>query len=159
MEDNFLRIRTYKEFWRVELSITNIEGHQLPVAITTKKLFYFVVTALLLSLIVKIPGIHLIRRMGFFKNPVIFYTLIPTAATYYLNRKRIDGKQPYIYLVDMVVFLFSPKRYEFFKPVKLPKTLTIKETIRFRVEEVVSIFEFKEDKAFKKKHRLFYKYK
>lgn len=156
--DDVIKINTYKEFWRVELSITNIEGHQLPVAVTTKKLFYFLVSAFLLSIIAKIPGIHLIRKIGILDNPLVFYSVIPAAATYYLNKKKIDGKQPYVYLVDMVVFLLSPKRYEFFKVLKLKKPITIKETIRYRVEDVVSIFAFKEEKETKKKYRLLYKY-
>lgn len=156
--DDIIIIKTYKAFWDVELSITNIEGHQLPFAFTGKKIFYFIVSLIILNLLVKIPGIHLIRKISVLKNPLIFYTLLPLGMTYYLNRLKIDGKQPYIYVIDMVVFLLSPKRYEFFKPIKKMKSIVIKETIRYRIEDVVNIFEFKESEESKKKYRFFYKY-
>lgn len=157
MMDDRITIKTYREFWRTELTITNIEGHQIPMALTVKKIFYFIFTALFFHYLVKIPGIHLIRKISVLDNPLVFYSLVPGLATYYLNKLKIDGKQPYVYILDMVVFLFTPRRYEFFKVVKLAKPFIIKETIRFRVEEIIDIFEF-DLKEQSKKNRLCHKY-
>lgn len=149
MDDDRIEVKTYREFWHAELTITNIEGHQIPMALTVKKIFYFLFTALIFHYLVKIPGISLILKIEVLANPLVFYSLLPGIATYYLNKLKIDGKQPYIYIIDMVVFLLTPKRYEFFKVVKIPISQVIKETIRYRCEVIISIFEFDKEKSLK----------
>ncbi|MBN2794475.1 MAG: hypothetical protein JXR88_03645 [Clostridia bacterium] len=156
---NRVEINTYPEFWKIEMSITSIEGHQLPFSITMKKIFYFVITFALISFFMKIPGMHYLHKVKLIGDPAFIYLGVPGIATYYLNKQRIDGKQPYLYFIDMAVFLMTSKEYEYFKPVgKSEKYSLSKLKMYFRVEEVMNIFEFKNSKVDKKKFRYSHHY-
>ncbi len=156
---NRIEINTYPEFWNIEMTISSIEGHQIPFSLTLKKIFYFAITFMFISLFMKIPGMHLLMKVKVIGNPAFIYLGMPGMATYYLNKQKIDGKQPYIYVIDMVVFLLSTKEYEYFRPISKQVNYKVSNLkVYFRVEEVVDAFEFGKNELNKNKYRLKYKY-
>lgn len=156
---NRIEINTYPEFWNIEMTISSIEGHQIPFSLTLKKIFYFAITFMLMALLMNVPGMHLIRKIKVIGNPAFLYLGLPGMATYYLNKQKIDGKQPYIYVIDMVVFLLSTKEFEYFRPIsKGVKYNLSKLKVYFRVEEIVGAFELGKTVLDKKMYRMSYKY-
>ncbi|MFT8352726.1 TcpE family conjugal transfer membrane protein, partial [Clostridium saccharoperbutylacetonicum] len=72
-----------------------------------------------------IPGISFIP-------PVLKYILFPYFVSKYLRQKKLDGKKPWKYLIDYVVFSFNKKNsYERFKRVDMPKEIKF-DVLRFR---------------------------
>jgi len=156
---NRIEINTYPEFWNIEMTISSIEGHQIPFELTLKKIFYFAVTFLFMVIFMRLPGIGMLHSVKLIGHPAFLYLALPGFITQYLNKQKIDGKQPYIYVIDMVVFLLSPKEYEYFRPVKKSeqfKLSTVK--IYFRVEKLISSFSLKKEKLDKKLYRHAYNY-
>jgi hypothetical protein len=156
---NRIEINTYPEFWKIEMSITSIEGRSIPFELTLKKIFYFVVTFLFMVLLLKLPLLNKLIGVKYIGHPFFLFVVLPGIMTHYLNRQKIDGKQPYIYFIDMVVFLLSAKEFEFFRPVSKSEVIkgsSIK--IYFRVEELISTFSFKGKELDKKVYRHSYNY-
>ena len=71
----------------------------------------------------------------------------------------MDGKLPHKYFYDMLTFYFlTPKKYEYYRPLKRPVKTKISFKIAYRVEEVKSQIELNFEKNEEKGSRLIFKH-
>lgn len=105
-----VRIRTYRQVWRQEHVIYQIERVRLPFPISLRQAGVFAVTVLIVALVSKLPGLGGI-------SPVIRYVLVPGVITWYLTRQRLDGKPPLRAVLSWLAYLFGPRRLNRFQPV------------------------------------------
>jgi hypothetical protein len=155
-EERFERIETHHNFWNLKTTLYSIEGKVLPIPISSTSVFYYGCIFMLVILISKVPGLKLILELPYIENPMIKYIGIPVFLGYFLEHIKLDGKAPYIYLLDLIRFSISPKVFEQFKEIKIPKSKKINKKVKFRVEEKTSIM--LKGKIDKKKYRYMHEY-
>lgn len=106
-----LRIYSYAKVWNMEHSIYTLGNVNLPVPIHPNNAIYFIGSFFFLMLIGKIlPVINLL--------PVIVrYVIIPYALTFFLRKKKLDGKNPIRYFVGYIRYQLyeNGKYFERFK--------------------------------------------
>ena len=106
-----LRIHTYRQVWRQEHMIYQIEGVRLPFPLSLRQGGTFGVLVVCLAILSRIPGVELIPA-------AIRYILIPGALTWFLTKQKLDGKPPLKWLASWLVYLFSVKRLNRFQTLK-----------------------------------------
>lgn len=107
-----MRLRTYAQVWRLERVIYQIEGVNLPFAITMQQMMFFAGCILVMAFLSKIlPGLS---RVG----AVARYLILPAFVTWFLTRQRLDGKAPHRWVWKMLLFLSSPKRLNRLQPLR-----------------------------------------
>lgn len=155
-EERFERIETHHNFWDLETILYSIEGRALPIPIGGPLLFYSGCVISIIIFVSKVPGLNKILELPYIENPIIKYLGIPLVSGYLLDHIKLDGKAPYIYILDLIKFMISAKRYEHYKKVEVPKSKKIKKTVKYRVEEKTSVI--LKEKIDKKKYRYMYEY-
>lgn len=103
MEDNKVKIYSYTKVWKVEKKIYSISNISLPMPVNPYDLLAFVGVALIMLLLSNlIPALNAI--------PVVLrYLAIPYACVNYLMKKKVDGKNPLMYLIGCIYFWLTEK--------------------------------------------------
>ncbi len=104
-----VRIRTYRQVWRQEHLIYQIERIRLPFPVSLRQAGVFAATALVMGVVSHLPGMVRI-------SPAIRYLLVPGLVTWFLTRQRLDGKPPLRWLTSWLEYLVSPRRLNRFRP-------------------------------------------
>lgn len=97
-----LRIPTYRQVWRQERVLYQIERIRLPFPITFRQMGIFVVSAVIMVILSRLPGL---RNLPF----VVNYIAIPGLLAWYLTRQTLDGKPPHLWLRSMLRYYSGPK--------------------------------------------------
>jgi hypothetical protein len=139
----------------MERIIYKFEGFKLPFPITPRQFVFFVYGELLVFILLKIPGINMIRDIPFAGHPLMTFIIYPYFIMKYLSNKKLDGKAPHKYAWDMIMFLiFTPKKWEHYKPVKKPFKEKIYLRIPYRLEKIKSSIELNFKNQEKKKSNI-----
>lgn len=102
MEDK-VKIYSYTKVWKVEKKIYAISNISLPLPINPYDFLAFIGVALIVLIFCKIiPALNVVPV-------VIRYIAIPYACVHYLMKKKVDGKNPIMYFIGCMVFLFAGK--------------------------------------------------
>lgn len=109
MDSGTIRLRTYRQVWRLERVIYQIERVRLPFPVTFRQVGVFVFTLLLLVPAGRLPVLSQLP-------PLLLYLGIPVLAAWYLTSQTLDGKPPHRWLLTMVAYSLSPKRVNRFRP-------------------------------------------
>lgn len=126
MQDGKLRIRTYRQVWRLEQVIYQIERVRLPFPVTFRQIGIF---GLALLVMVVVSGIGPLATT----SPVLRYALIPGLAAWYLTNKRLDGKMPHRWVLSMLRYLLGPKRLNRYRPVETGGKVRLVARVSYRV--------------------------
>lgn len=140
-----LYFETFHEFWGIEPTIYSLAGFRLPVAIVLTELIYLGAGFVFMVVLSKIPILNLIQKLPGLNEPAIYYIAAPFMIMKVLGKIKIDGKKPYTYFGDMLMWLLSPKEYEGFKKVEKQMAKNIKCWIPYRKYKIVSKFEYARD--------------
>lgn len=126
VQENRLRIRTYRQVWHLEQVIYQIERVRLPFPVTFRQIGVF--GAVLLAMVV-------VSRVGVVGalSPVLRYALIPGAAAWYLTSQRLDGKQPHRWIISMVRYWGAPKRLNRLQPMNESQRVRLAADMGYRV--------------------------
>lgn len=156
IEERFERINTHHNFWNLKTTLYSIEGKVLPIPISSTSVFYYGCIFILVILISKVPGLNLILELPYIENPMVKYIGVPIFIGYFLEHIKLDGKAPYIYLLDIIRFSMGPKVFEHFREVKVPKSKKVEKIVKYKIEEKTSII--LKEKVDRKKYRYMHEY-
>lgn len=109
MEPGKLRLRTFRQVWRQEKVIYQIERVRLPFPVTLRQVAIFVAALLALVPLRRLPLLAGIP-------PLAYYGLLPGLAAWYLTRQSLDGRSPHRWLLAMVQFALGPRRLARLRP-------------------------------------------
>lgn len=109
MESGQIRLRTYRQVWRLERVIYQIERVRLPFPVTFRQVGIFVFTLLVMVPLARLPGLRSLPGL-------VTYGLIPALAAWYLTSQTLDGKPPHRWLLSMAAYSLGPKRLNRFRP-------------------------------------------
>lgn len=128
MEQDKVRLRTYRQVWNQERVIYQIERVRLPFPVSFRQAGVMAAAMASMAALSEIPLIAQI-------SPVLRYLLIPGAIAWFLTRQRLDGKPPLKWLLSMIRYLFSPKRLNRFRPIPaVPGRLRFRGTLGYRLK-------------------------
>lgn len=159
--NNKIILKTYNEFWKMERILYKFEGFKLPFPITPRQFIFFIYGEVMVFILLKIPGINMIRNVPFAGHPLMTFIVYPYFIMKYLSNKKLDGKAPHKYVWNMIIFLFfTSKKWECYKPIRKPFKEKLYFNVPYRLEKIKSSIELnfssKKDKKSKKAHRLIY---
>jgi hypothetical protein len=128
VQENRLRIRTYRQVWHLEQVIYQIERVRLPFPVTFRQIGVF--AAALLVMVV-------VSRVGFVGalSPVLRYALIPGGVTWYLTSQRLDGKPPHRWILSMLRYWGAPKRLSRLRPMNETQRVRLTADVGYRLVE------------------------
>ena len=126
VQENRLRIRTYRQVWRLEQVIYQIERVRLPFPVTFRQIGIFLATLLLM---VVISRAAFIGRL----SPVLRYALIPAAVAWYMTSQRLDGKPPHRWLFSVLRYWGAPKRLSRLQPMDETERVKLAAVVSYRV--------------------------
>jgi len=126
VQENRLRIRTYRQVWHLEQVIYQIERVRLPFPVTFRQVGVFG-AALLVMVVVSRVGV-----VGAL-SPVLRYALIPGAVAWYLTSQRLDGKPPHRWIISMVRYWSAPKRLSRLQPMDETQRVRLAADVGYRV--------------------------
>lgn len=117
MQDKII-LRSYKKMNSIEKKIYTIQNFKLPMPVNLNAAVYFIIVVLIIMLLSKIvPFLGLLP-------PVIKFILIPYFLAQYMRQKKLDGKKPWKYFFDYIIFMANKKNtYERFKKVEILKEI------------------------------------
>lgn len=128
MERERVRLATYRPVWSQERVIYQIERIRLPFPVTFRQIGVFAVALLAMALLSRLPGISQL-------SAVLRYLVIPGVLTWFLTSQRLDGKPPLRWLLTMVRYWFSPKRYNRLRPMaEQPARVRFRGPIGYRLK-------------------------
>lgn len=126
MQEKRLRLRTYRQVWRLEQVIYQIERVRLPFPVTFRQIGIFGAVLLVMAVISPLPGLSAL-------SPVLRYGLLPGLSAWYLTARRLDGKQPHRWVLSMLRYWGAPKRLNRLKPMPAPERVQVKAALSYRV--------------------------
>lgn len=126
MEEKRLRLRTYRQVWRLEQVIYQIERVRLPFPVTFRQIGLFAGVLLLMVLLSPIPPLAQL-------SPLLRYGLIPGLAAWYLTSQKLDGKLPHRWALSMLRYWFSPRRYSRLRPLTPGEKKRLAAPVSYRV--------------------------
>lgn len=126
MQEKRLRLRTYRQVWRLEQVIYQIERVRLPFPVTFRQIGIFGAVLLFMVLISPIPPLPML-------SPVLRYGLLPGLAAWYLTTRRLDGKQPHRWALSMLRYWGAPKRLNRLKPMPVQGKVQMVAVTGYRV--------------------------
>lgn len=138
-ENRYEIVETFNKFWNLRTKLYTIEGRKLPMPIGSSFIFYFGLLFVIRLLLDKIPIIKKVFELAYLNNVFMTYVAVPTIGAYLLDHIKLDGKLPYIYFLDLLMFAISPKRYEQFRPVVIPKSEKLSLKVKYRIESLTNI--------------------
>lgn len=117
MQDRIV-LRSYNKINNIEKTIYTIQNWKLPIPINLYAAIYFIIFFLVMFLIKRIlPFLNVIPS-------IIRYVMMPYFISKYMRQKKLDGKKPWKYAVDYIIYLFNRNNtYERFKMAKMPKEI------------------------------------
>lgn len=120
MQDKII-LRSYNKINVVEKKIYAIQNLRLPMPINLYAASYFLVISAIIFVLGKV--IPFIQEIP----PIIRIFIIPFVITKYFRQKKLDGKKPYKFVIDWIVFMFNKNNeYERFKVAEVPKEIRFK---------------------------------
>ncbi|MFO7173883.1 MAG: conjugal transfer protein [Bacillota bacterium] len=128
MLDQRLRLRTYRQVWRLEPVIYQIERVRLPFPVSFRQIGIFAAVLLLMAILSPIPPFSLLP-------PVVRYGLVPGLAAWFLTSSRLDGKAPHRWALSMVRYALSPRRLNRLQPLTGPRRLRLEARVSYRVRK------------------------
>lgn len=127
MQENKLRLRTYRQVWRLEQVIYQIERVRLPFPVTFRQIGIFGAVLLGMAALSRLPLIGA-------ASPVLRYALIPGLAAWYLTSQRLDGKPPHRWVWSMLQYWSAPKRLSRLRPMDQPRRMRLAADVSYRVD-------------------------
>ena len=125
-EKDYVILRTYKSVWKIDQKIYSIEGLKLLFPVSPNEVLYFAVSVAISILMIKIIPFY--AKLHF----VIKYVLVPYGIMQFLTKQKLDGKMPHKFLIDLVKYKLSPKKYYHFRPYEAGKKLRFLSHVIFR---------------------------
>lgn len=98
-----IKIYSYKKVWNVEKKIYTISKVTLPVPINPFDLVAYLGAAIFIVVLGKIFPVIASMPM------IIRVVLVPYGMTYYLVRVKLDGKNPFKFLIGYIQYFFTEK--------------------------------------------------
>lgn len=126
LPDSRLRLRTYRQVWRLEQVIYQIERVRLPFPVTFRQVGVFGAALLFMAALSKLPPVAAL-------SPVLRYALVPGVAAWYLTSQRLDGKPPHRWLLSMLRYWGAPKRLSRLRPLEGPKRVSLAAEVSYKV--------------------------
>jgi hypothetical protein len=111
-DEDVIVSKTYKRVWRLERFFYNIERFKLPRPVTFSQLGYFFVGLVIVFIIQGVAPFLL----AWMPSSLIRYLGLPFILSWYLSKKKHDGKAPHKWLWVQFKYHFSPKyitRYKY----------------------------------------------
>lgn len=132
-ERNEIILRTYGSVWKIDRKIYSIEGLKLLFPVAINELIYFgisiIITFIVLRILPFLNNLHFIMK----------FVVMPFGLMKALTTIKLDGKLAHKFIIDYVLFIFSPKQYARFKPVNNDKkAIKFDYRILFRKETIVN---------------------
>jgi len=94
-------IKSYSKAWKIENRIYSVGNIKLPRPISPRQLLYFAVVALVIFILSQIlPFLKLIPTP-------IRYAILPIFITWFVNKKKLDGKNPFKFFGKLIIHLFT----------------------------------------------------
>lgn len=110
-EHNEIVLRTYGSVWNIDRKLYSIEGLKLPFPIILNEFIYFLISAGITILLIKIfPFLNNL-------NWTIKFCVIPIGIMKALTSIKLDGKPAHKFIFDYIIFFFSPKKHCKFRPI------------------------------------------
>jgi len=106
-----IRILTYRQVWRQEHLIYQIERFRLPFPVSLRQAGIFSAGILVMAFLGVLPAISHIPA-------VIRYFLVPGLFAWFMTKQRLDGKLPHRWLLSWLRYLVAPKRLNRFRPIE-----------------------------------------
>jgi len=144
-------LETYGDFWNLEIKIYNIFKRRLPIPLTKRRIIYLILSFAFCIGVFGLPIMGFLNHIPYLGNPFVKYSAYPIVMAKYLDTLEIDGKMPHKYVLDMIGFMLSPKRFQMYQAVVKQKNIKISLRIRYRVIETMNDLEV----AMKKPKALF----
>lgn len=117
MQDKII-LRSYNKINNIEKKIYTIQNFKLPIPVNIYATLYYAVVVIIIFCIGRIIPVLS------FLPPMLRYLLLPYFISKYLRQKKLDGKKPWKYFIDYVIFIFNRKIvYERFKKVEMPRQI------------------------------------
>ena len=111
MQDG-ITLRSYNRINNIEKKIYTIQNFKLPLPVNIYATIYYSIVVIVVFCIEK-----LIPFLSFIP-PMLKYVFVPYFIAKYLRQKKLDGKKPWKYLIDYIVYISSRNNaYERFKRV------------------------------------------
>lgn len=111
-QSNEIILRTYGSVWNIERKLYSLDGFRLPVPIVMNECIYLAVSLVITLILMKIfPFVNNL-------NWTMKWLVIPIGTMKALTTIKLDGKLAHKFLYDYIIFVFSPKQYARFKPIK-----------------------------------------
>jgi len=117
MQDKVV-LRSYNRINSIEKKIYTIQNFKLPMSVNLNAAGYFFIVVLIIVFISQIfPFLESVP-------PILKYILSPYFIAQYMRQKKLDGKKPWKYFIDYVIFYLNRNNeYERFKRVKIPRKI------------------------------------
>lgn len=104
-------LRSYEKVWKMEKKLYSIERIQLPVPVKFITIGYVAACVLIMVILSRLPFLRWI-------HPIIRYVVMPYFMAKFLEKKKLDGKNPIRFFIDYIKFLFQRGTpIQFFRPV------------------------------------------
>ncbi|MEK5394025.1 TcpE family conjugal transfer membrane protein [Margalitia sp. FSL K6-0131] len=126
-EDGHVYVRTYKRMWRFERYFYSFDRFKLPRPITWWQLWYFLIAELVI--IVINANTPLLVWVNTF---IVKFVVFPGVISFYLSRKKHDGKSPHKFFYSQIKYYLLPKIYCRYKKVSRPGIIKYSNMIKFR---------------------------
>ncbi len=99
--ENRIEIFSYYKVWKIERKIYSIGNFHLPTPINPYDLMSFAGVLLAIQILSKILPFILIL------SAPVRYILLPVLIGRYLNKKKLDGKNPISYVIGIVIYFVT----------------------------------------------------
>lgn len=135
MDDQEYKVmRNYSHIFRQEVQIRHIYGLDLGRAISLRSILLFFAslgTIFFFHIVPPFSWIWKIPIINILDNILIKFILFPIVMTYFLTKKKLDGKNPVYFVIDYFRYLSSTKTYSSYRAIQ-PMKMRVQTEIRFR---------------------------
>jgi len=107
-------VHNYDSLWKIKKKLYSIEKIKLPIGIEYAQILYYFTGVILVSLISRI------LRVGTF-NFGIQYVLLPMAFAWAMTHVKLDGKNPYRFIITCILFFLHSHKLNRYQAVKKPE--------------------------------------
>lgn len=128
-----ITLKTYTNVWKFQKKIYAIDKIKLIVPINPEETIYFVISALITILLLRI--FSFLNFIPF----LIRYGLLPYLFMKFLTKTKLDGKMPHKFLLGYITYKTMPKKYARFQPVTEFKAGSFKTKISYRRPKIINL--------------------
>ena len=107
-KDNYRQpIKVFTPLLRVERWMFSILDVKLPFPVSFRQAGFFFLGLVIMGFFTLLPVIGSFVKSGW----LVSYIIFPCLITYYLDKSKLDGKPPLIYLIDRFTYTFQKGHY------------------------------------------------